>query len=57
MRLSPPTVIVFIISVVLALIGILPLFGVAVPSIGISATWSLAIGYMVLAAGCLFKGI
>ncbi len=57
MRLSPPTMIVFIISVVLALIGILPLFGVAVPSIGISATWSLAIGYAVLAAGCLFKGI
>ncbi len=57
MRLSAPKFIVFIISLVFALIGILPLLGIAIPSVGISTVWALAIGYAVLAAGVLFKGI
>lgn len=57
MNLSAPTTIVFIISVALALIGLLPLLGIALPSIGISPIWALAVGYILLAAGCLFKGI
>jgi len=57
MRLSAPKFIVFIISLVFALIGILPLLGVALPSVGISAVWALAIGYVILAAGVLFKGM
>jgi predicted membrane channel-forming protein YqfA (hemolysin III family) len=56
MRLSAPKFVVFIISLVFALIGILPLIGVAIPSVGISAVWALAIGYVVLAVGVLFKG-
>ena len=57
MKLSAPTTLVFIISVVLAALGILPMLGIALPSVGISTAWLLAIGYIVLAAGCLFKGI
>jgi len=57
MRLSAPTFVVFVISLVLALIGVLPLLGVAIPSVGISAIWALAIGYILLAAGVLLKGL
>ena len=57
MRLSAPTFVVFVISLVLALIGILPLLGVAIPSFGISAIWALAVGYILLAAGVLLKGL
>lgn len=57
MTLSAPTKIVFLISLVLAIIGILPLLGVAIPSIGISAVWALVLAYAVLAAGVLLKNV
>ena len=57
MRLSAPTFLVFIISLVFALIGLLPMLGVSIPAVGISGVWALAIGYVILAAGTLFKGL
>ena len=57
MKLSAPTKLVFLISLVLAIIGILPLLGVAIPSVGISIAWALALAYIVLAVGVLFKGL
>ena len=57
MRLSAPKFIVFVVSLAFALIGILPLLGVAIPSFGVSAVWALAIGYMILAAGVVLKGL
>ncbi|WP_267138788.1 hypothetical protein [Anianabacter salinae] len=57
MRLSPPRFVVFIISIVFALIGLLPLLGVAIPDVGISVVWALAIAYVILAAGVLLKGL
>lgn len=57
MNLSAPTKIVFLISLVLAIIGILPLLGIAIPSIGMSATWALVLAYVVLAAGVLMKNV
>ncbi|MEM9523730.1 MAG: hypothetical protein AAF982_07010 [Pseudomonadota bacterium] len=57
MRLTAPTIIVFLISLVLAGIGILPLFGISVPSIGLSSIWTLALAYVLLAAGVLFRGL
>lgn len=57
MTLSAPKFIVFVISLAFALIGLLPLLGVAIPAVGISAVWALAIGYVILAAGVLFKGV
>ena len=57
MKLSAPTKIVFLISLVLAVIGVLPLIGVAIPAIGISAAWALVMAYALLAAGVLLKGL
>ena len=54
MKLSAPTQPVFIISLVLAVIGVLPLLGVAIP-IGISAVWALVLAYAVLFLGVILK--
>lgn len=56
MNLSAPTNIVFIISLVIAVLGILAGTGVF-SIIPISAFWLVTIGYAVLAAGCLLKGV
>ncbi len=56
MRLSAPTILVFLISLVAAVLGILSGLGI-VAVIPLSAFWLLTIGYAVLALGCLFKGI
>jgi len=57
MNLSAPTNVIFLISLVLAILGILPLLGVMLPVVGAYATWLLVGGYVVLAAGCLLKGV
>lgn len=55
MNLSAPTQIVFIISVIIAVIGLLMAFSVF--SLGsISAFWVMTIAYVVLAVACLLKG-
>jgi hypothetical protein len=55
MNLSAPTQVVFIITIVIAIIGLLMAFGVF--SLGaISAFWVMTIAYVVLAAACLFRG-
>ena len=56
MNLSAPTMIVFIISVVIAALGALAGFGI-LSIIPIPAISLMSIGYIILAAGCLFKGI
>lgn len=56
MNLSAPTNIVFIISLVIAVLGILAGLGIFTV-IPVSAFWLVTIGYVVLAAGCLLKGI
>jgi hypothetical protein len=55
MNLSAPTNLVFIISLVVALVGLLVGLGV-IPSLPISSFWIVVVGYAVLAFGCLFKG-
>jgi hypothetical protein len=57
MRLNAPTKIVFIISVVLAVMALLPMVGVAVPVVGGNTIWFALSAYAVLAAGNLFKGL
>ena len=56
MNLSAPTTIVFIVSLVIAVLGILAGLGI-LAIIPVSAFWLVTVGYVVLAAGCLFKGI
>lgn len=55
MKLSAPTKLFFLISLVFFIIGALGTFGVwQVPYI---AKWDYFIAWLVLAAGCLFKGV
>jgi hypothetical protein len=55
MNLSAPTQIIFIISLVIAIIGILVALGV-LAFIPLAAVWIVVIAYIVLAAGCLMRG-
>ncbi|WP_404927480.1 hypothetical protein [Mesorhizobium sp. ORM16] len=55
MKLSAPTEIVFIISLVIALIGILPALGL-LSFIPLASVWIVLIAYLVLAGGCLMRG-
>jgi len=56
MNLSAPTNIVFIISLVVALLGILAGLGI-LAIIPISAFWLMTIAYVILAAGSMLKGL
>lgn len=55
MTLSAPTFPVFIISLIIAVLGILSGLGVF-SIIPVSAFWLVTIGYLILLAGCLLKG-
>lgn len=56
MKLSAPTQIVFLISLVIAVIGVIAAFG-ALAFIPVAAVWIMVIAYLVLAAGCLLRGV
>lgn len=56
MSLNAPTQIVFIISVVIALIGLLMGLGVLPFITFISAFWVMTVAFVVLAAACILKG-
>ncbi len=56
MKLSAPSVLIFVISLVIAVIGALTALG-TVAFIPLASVWIMAVGYAVLAAGCLFKGV
>ncbi len=55
MRLSPPTTLVFIISVVIAIVAALAALGV-IPGLPIASVWLMAVAYAVLALACVLKG-
>lgn len=55
MSLNAPTQIVFIISLVIAVIALLMVFNI-VTFIPLAAFWVMTIAYVVLAAACMFKG-
>jgi hypothetical protein len=56
MNLSAPTMIVFIISLVIAALGILAALGIF-SVIPIESVWIVTIAYAVLLAGVLLKGV
>ncbi len=55
MRFSAPTNVVFIISLVIAVVAALAALG-TVAFIPVASVWIMAIAYAVLAVGCLIKG-
>lgn len=56
MKLSAPTNIVFIVAVVIAIIAALAATGV-VAMIPVASVWIMAVAFIVLALGCLLKGV
>ena len=57
MNLSAPTQIVFYISLALAVLGLLSVFGIiSIASMGISNYWIATAAWGVLAFGCVMKG-
>jgi len=56
MNLSAPTQIVFVVSLVVAIVGVIAAVG-ALAAIPIGAIWIMTVAYIILAAGCLCKGV
>jgi hypothetical protein len=56
MNLSPPTVAVFIISLILAVLAIIGQF-VPIPLISDHGFWVAIIAYFILAIGNVFRGV
>jgi hypothetical protein len=54
-NLSPPSQIAFIISLIIALVGILAAADV-LTGLPITSVWIMAIAYVVLAGACLVRG-
>jgi hypothetical protein len=55
MNLSPPTTVVFVISIVLAALAIIGQF-VAIPFITEHGFWVAVVAYVILACGNIFRG-
>lgn len=56
MNLSAPTMIVFIISLVIAALGLLAALGIF-SIIPVASVWIMTVAYAVLLAGVLLKGV
>ncbi len=56
MKFSAPSVLVFVISLVIAVVAALAAMG-SVAFIPLESVWIMAVAYVVLAAGCIFKGV
>ena len=55
MNLSAPTQVIFFLSLIIAVIGVLAGLGV-ITFIPLAAFWLVTIAYVVLAVGCMMKG-
>ena len=56
MRLNAPKTVIFIIAVVIAILAALAALG-TVTLIPIPSVWLMAVAFVVLAGGCLLKGV
>lgn len=56
MKLNAPTMVVFLISLILAILALIGVF-VAIPFVSLYAFWFAIIAYIVLALGCVLKGM
>jgi hypothetical protein len=57
MRLTAPSFIIFLISVICAVLGLLPIFGIAVVALPVSGFWMMTIAWGLMTAGVLFRGL
>lgn len=56
MNLSAPTMVVFTLSLIIALVGLLSGFAI-IPTLPVTAFLIMTIAYAVLAVACIFKGV
>lgn len=56
MNLSAPTQIVFLLSLIIAIVGILVALAV-IPALPIASIWIVTAAYVVLALGCMLKRV
>jgi hypothetical protein len=57
MNLNAPTQVIFILSLIIAVLALIGFFVPTIPYISAYAFWLAIIGYVVLAAGCVMKGV
>lgn len=57
MRLTRPSTIIFIISVVCGVLALLPVLGVAVVALPITSFWMMTIAWALMTAGVMFRGM
>lgn len=57
MRLTAPTFIIFVISVICGALSLLSVFGIAVVVLPVSAFWMMTIAWGLMTAGVLFRGV
>ena len=57
MRLSTPTFMTLLVSVILALVSVLAHFGASLPLIGTHSWTAMLVAYVVLLAGVLVRGL
>ena len=56
MKFSAPSVLIFVISLVIAVIAALTALG-TIAFVPVASIWIMAIAYAILAAGCMFRGV
>jgi hypothetical protein len=57
MRLTAPSFIIFLMSVIFAVLALLPVFGIAVVALPVSGFWMMTIAWGLMTAGVLFRGV
>ena len=57
MRLTAPSFIVFLLSIICAVLAFLPVFGIAVVALPISTFWMMTIAWGLMTAGVMFRGM
>jgi hypothetical protein len=57
MRLTPPSFIIFLISIICGVLALLPIAGIALVTLPLSAFWLMAIAWGLMIIGVLFRGV
>ncbi|MEE4188006.1 MAG: hypothetical protein V2I76_06110 [Roseobacter sp.] len=57
MRLSAPSFIVFLLSVICAALALLPVVGIALVALPISGFWLMTLAWGLMTAGVLLRGL
>jgi hypothetical protein len=57
MRLTAPSLIIFLISVICGVLALLPVLGIAAVALPISSFWLMTIAWGLMTFGALFRGV